>query len=298
MERKHIRKEEVIDYYIFTTKTGDTSVYMDIDPSEDFRKRTFYKTHQEDLLLAKEKGKLALFDLRTNEIVDENGQKLNVEGKTIYPICSIPEGKNLLDCIQKSKGRAITQKEDFDITLRWFDLVKPKRKFEEFNNIEELYQDLERIVQEYGKTFFIKTVQKGFSSICYLIEKGRKTIFYYRPPCFSVSIETTIKDDRNLLLFEPVKILKDNNGVNREWRAFVIENSLWCLSRCYDWHIDIEDYVKEKVEEKIKEFTGIMPSSYCVDFFEYEKDGEIIFDILEFNPIPGCGVYKHNDLVF
>lgn len=302
MDSKHIRKEDVIDYYVFVTKTGDISAYMDLSLYENPRERTFYRTHQEDVLLAKEKGKLGLLDLRKNEIVDENGKKLNLEGKTVYPICSISQGENLLNCISKAKGKSITSIEDSNIILHWFDLVKPQRKFEEFQNLQSLYKDLDRIKEEYGEIVFIKTIKKHFSNLCWITSKLHKDvsnqIYYYRPPTFYIELKGTVKENENVLLFESVEIKKDENGINREWRAFVIENSLWCLSRCYGRHIDIEDYVIKKVKEKIKEFERIMPKSYCVDFFEYEKDGKVVFDVLEFNPIVGAGVYKHNDLVF
>ena len=52
------------------------------------------------------------------------------------------------------------------------------------------------------------------------------------------------------------------------------------------------------VRSLIAEVKGKMPASYVMDVFEYYEGDQIIFDILEFNPIISSGVYRNNDLVF
>ena len=102
-----------------------------------------------------------------------------------------------------------------------------------------------------------------------------------------------------VLVTNALSIIKDNYG-KREWRVFVVKGKIWCVSRESDDLIDIEPYVIQKIQKKIEEIskTSIFPSSYCVDFFEYDDNGEVVFDICEFNPIESSCVYRNNDLVF
>ena len=112
------------------------------------------------------------------------------------------------------------------------------------------------------------------------------------------SVNMSIRNrEEPVLVYPAVKLLTDDYG-RREWRAFVVENELWCLSRFSDNVVPIEDYVYEKVRAKIKEFEGILPASYVVDFFEYDDSGLTVFDVCECNPIIASGVFQNNDLVF
>lgn len=102
-----------------------------------------------------------------------------------------------------------------------------------------------------------------------------------------------------VLVTDALSIIKDDYG-KREWRVFVVKGKIWCISRASDDLVDIEPYVIEKIQRKIEQLSeiSIFPSSYCVDFFEYDNNGEVIFDICEFNSIESSGVYRNNDLVF
>lgn len=59
----------------------------------------------------------------------------------------------------------------------------------------------------------------------------------------------------------------------------------------------IEVTIIINIREKIEEFKGMIPSSYVVDFFEYDDNEQTIFDVCEFNPIIASGVFQNNDLV-
>ena len=102
-----------------------------------------------------------------------------------------------------------------------------------------------------------------------------------------------------VLVTDALSIIKDDYG-KREWLVFVVKNKIWCISRASDDLVYIEPYVIEKIQRKIEQLSEIsnFPSSYCVDFFEYDNNGEVIFDICEFNSIESSGVYRNNDLVF
>ena len=90
-----------MDYYCFPTKTGDISVFLNLKQYTDFKERFFYQITQEDVMLAKEKGKLLLFDLRTQTFIDCNGKTVDIKGKEVFPRCKIQESEQLLNAIEK-----------------------------------------------------------------------------------------------------------------------------------------------------------------------------------------------------
>lgn len=301
MNEPNLRRTIQIDYYCFPTKTGDISVFIDLDQYTNWREKSFYQITQEDVLLAKEKGKLLLFDLRNNTFVDENGNIVDISNKVIFPRSTIGDADLLLESIEKANGKPITARKDYNIVERWFEVVKTQRDFK-LTTRGELEENLEEYENKFGKSFFVKTVKKGFSEVCVIMDLNfddSKTPSKLLMDSHFHSVNMSIpKSDTPVLVYKALKIIRDDFG-KREWRAFVVNNELLCLSRVSDDVVPIEEYVYDKVRNKIREFEGIMPSSYVVDFFEYTDDnGETIFDICEFNPIVASGVYQNNDLVF
>ena len=302
MNETNLRRTIKIDYYCFPTKTGDISVFIDLDQYTNWREREFYEIAQEDVLLAKKKGKLLLFDLRNNTFVDKRGNVVDISDKVIFPRSTIGEADILLEHIEKANGKSITARGDYDLIVEhWFEIIKTKREFK-VTTIGEVQQNLEKYEETYGKSFFIKTIKKGFSGICIIMDLNfddSKTPSKHLVDSYFHSVNMSIsKQDTPVLVYKALKIIKDDFG-KREWRAFVVNNELLCLSRASDDVVPIEDYIYEKVRSKIREYEGVMPSSYVVDFFEYiEDNGGTIFDVCEFNPIVASGVYQNNDLVF
>lgn len=301
MQNANLRK--IIDYYCFPTKTGDISVYTDLDQYTYWREMEYYQTTQEDVLLAKEKGKLLLFDLKNKKFVNEIGENIDISGKVIFPRSTIQDSDILLEYIEKAHGKSITLRQDYNIVEHWFNVVKTKRNFR-ITTRGEVEENIEKYEKIYGKKMFIKTVHKEFSGICYVIDlsdsteesaaKQKYLIDFNRHHSINMSISNS---NEPILVYEALDVLHDEYG-KREWRAFVVNNELWCLSRFSDDVVPIEKYVYEKVNEKIKGFKDVMPSSYVVDFFEYEENDDIVFDVCEFNPIIASGVFQNNDLVF
>lgn len=291
-----------IDYYCFPTKTGDITPYMELDQYTNYREKLHYQYAQEDVLLAKKLGKLALFDLRNNTFVDENGNQIDLFGKKVFPRATIQESDLLMEYLEMVNADSITTRADYKIVENWFRVVPTKRTYKE-STFGEVERSLDSYEKEYGKSFFMKTIEKGFSGVCIILEMnfgseedGKKTKVLIDSTMHSVNM--SLRDRKApVLVYPAVKLLKDEYG-RREWRAFVVENELWCLSRFADNFVPIEDYVYEKVKDKIKQFEGLLPKSYVIDFFEYDDDGETVFDVCECNPIIASGVFQNNDLVF
>lgn len=288
-----------MDYYCFPTKTGDISVFLDLDQYNDYREESFYRIAQEDVMLAKQKGKLLLFDLRTQTFVDCNGNAVDIKGKEIFPRCKIQESVQLLNALEKNKGNSIVTQADSEIVKNWFDYIDVQRKFLR-TTFGEVQKNLDFYENKYGNSFFIKTVEKQFSGICHILQiKDSKGLFAHVGHSMFGGNMIISDNSTPILITDTLSIIKDEYG-NREWRVFVVKNKIWCISRVSDDLVEIEPYVIEKVQTKIKELSKNkdFPSSYCVDFFEYSDKGEIVFDICEFNPIESSGVFRNNDLVF
>ena len=310
-----------IDYYCFPTKTGDISPYMELEQYTNYREKLHYQLAQEDVLLSKKLGKLALFDLRNNTFVDENGNQIDLFGKKVFPRATIQESDLLMEYLEKVNADSITARSDYKNVENWFRLIPTRRLYKE-TTFGEVQKNLEVYEKEYGQSFFLKTIEKGFSGVCFIMSFNHDSNSTSSIECdsdFGVKKEneekTKVKtkvlmdssmhsvnmsirgSDTAVLVYPAVKLLKDEYG-RREWRAFVVENELWCLSRFADNVVPIEDYVYEKVRKKIKQFEGILPESYVVDFFEYDNNGETVFDVCECNPIIASGVFQNNDLVF
>ena len=288
-----------MDYYCFPTKTGDISVFLNLEQYSNYKERFFYQITQEDVMLAKQKGKLLLFDLRTQTFIDCNGSIVDIREKEIFPRCKIQESEQLLSAIQNNGGNSIVTVSESKIVENWFEYVDVQRKFLR-TTFGEVQKNLDFYESKYGKSFFLKTIEKQFSDICYIrqIDDFKALYFFVGHSLFGGNM--IISDNStSVLITETLSVVEDAFG-KREWRVFVVKNKIWCISRSSDDLVDIEPYVIEKIKRKIEEISKIskFPSSYCVDFFEYEKDGKVIFDICEFNSIESSGVHRNNDLVF
>lgn len=288
-----------MDYYCFPTKTGDISVFINLEQYSNYRERFFYQIAQEDVMLAKEKGKLLLFDLRTQTFVDCNGNTIDIIGKEIFPRCKIQEAEQLLSAIESNGGNSIVTLADSKTVENWFEYINVQRKFL-LTTFGEVQKNLHSYEEKFGNKFFLKTVKKQFSGICQIIQMGdSKSLFSYVGHSLFGGNMLISDNSTPVLVTNALSIVKDNYG-KREWRVFVVKGKIWCISRASDDLVDIEPYVIEKIQRKIEQLSEIssFPSSYCVDFFEYDNEGEVVFDICEFNSIESSGVYRNNDLVF
>lgn len=288
-----------MDYYCFPTKTGDISVFFNLEQYKNFKERFFYQVTQEDVILAKQNGKLLLFDLMAQTFIDHNGNSVDIKGKEIFPRCKIQDSEEFLKAIQLNGGKSIVTYEDSKIVENWFEYIDVQRKFLR-TTFGEVLSNLSFYEEKYGNKLFLKTVKKQFSNICHIIQTDDSKGLYTFVGHSLFGGNMIISDNPTpVLVTDALSIIKDDFG-KREWRVFVVKNKIWCISRSSDDLVDIEPYVIEKVKRKISQLSEIanFPSSYCVDFFEYDNNGETVFDICEFNSIESSGVYRNNDLVF
>lgn len=80
-------------------------------------------------MLAKQKGKLLLFDLKTQTFIDCNGNAIDISEKEIFPRCKIQESEQLLNAIENNGGNSIVTQADSKIVESWFEYIDVQRKF-------------------------------------------------------------------------------------------------------------------------------------------------------------------------
>lgn len=288
-----------LDYYCFPTETGDTSVFFSLEQYTNSREKAFYSRTQKDINLALQKDKLLLFNLKTKEFIDSNGNHIDIKGKEIFPRCKIQDADLLLNTIEKNGGNSIVTWQDSQTIIHWFEAIKTKRNIT-CSTLKDVITNIDFYEKKYGKSFFLKTVMKQFSGTCAIMPLvNSKYLVTMTGPLFR-DINSIIPDDLTpVLVTNSLSIINDDYG-KREWRIFVVKNEILCVSRLSNEPVTIESNILKKIKAKVKQISKIsnFPSSYCVDFFEYEHNGEIIFDICEFNPIESAGRYGNNDFIF
>lgn len=287
-----------LDYYCFPTKTGDVSIFFDLEQYTNPRERNFYQMAQENVMLAQQKGKLLLFDLRTQTFIDNNGDTIDIKGKEIFPRCKIQDSEQLLNAIESHGGNSIVTRADSEIVENWFEYIGVGREILK-TTFGELQDNLSFYEEKYGTSFFVKTVKKGFAGICSVLQTGESKALFSFVGRSLLGGNMIISDNSTpVLVTNALSILRDDYG-KREWRVFVVRDRIWSISRVSDDLVPIEPLITQKVQCIMNQISYIssFPSSYCIDFFEYERDGKVIFDICELNPIESSGVYRNNDLV-
>ena len=151
MENVNLRGENVpIDYYCFATKTGDISVFTNLEQYSFLIEKEHYGRTLKEVLQAQEKGKLVLFDLKNNRFVDENGKSVDISEKIIFPRSTIAEADLLMENIEKANGKSITARKDYEIVENWFEKVKTKRTYK-LSTIKEVEENLDDFEKQFGK---------------------------------------------------------------------------------------------------------------------------------------------------
>lgn len=86
----------------------------------------------------------------------------------------------------------------------------------------------------------------------------------------------------------------------KEYRAFILNNSLLSVSRSYvDYPTEVPNEVKLFVEEQIHKATSVpdFPSSYVLDVGQVLMNDKEVIDIIEYNSISSSGLEVCNLLV-
>lgn len=284
-----------IDYYCFPTRTGDISAFSELERYTDITEKAYYEKALKEVMKAKEIGKLLLFDLKNQNFINENGEKVDITGKLIFPRSTISQSNILIENIQKEKGKSITSKHDWRMFENWYKHITTRRSYE-ITTMKLLQENYDYYESKFGHILFVKSLNKKFSGMVIILELShdKKILIdsYYHNLQDSITIPET-----PIIVYRWIDALKDRLG-KRQWRAFVVNNELISLSRASDKLVPVEEYVYQKVQTKIRNWKKLMPTSYVVDFFEYQEGKKTIFDVVEFYPIISARTFANNEIIF
>lgn len=101
-------------------------------------------------------------------------------------------------------------------------------------------------------------------------------------------------------VFESIEDEKNNMNC-KEYRAFILNNTLLSISRSYvDYPTEVPSEVKTFFEEQINRAALIpdFPNSYVLDVGQVLIGGKQVIDIIEYNPISSSGLEVCNLLVY
>ena len=169
--------------------------------------------------------------------------------------------------------------------------------------VQTTYEDFQNNSEKYKlffKNIFLKTAKKSHTHCIlkyfgYIDLEGEK-YFTTSPTLRNVSLKDSIFLSD---VFESIKDEKNNMDC-KEYRVFVLNNSLLSISRSYvDYPTEVPNEVILFVEDQIKNISSVsnFPSSYVLDVGQILMDGKEVIDIIEFNPISSSGLEVCNHLV-
>lgn len=286
-----------IDYFCFSVPAlGLTDFVL----SENDDENTIWVKSKEKELMdsANENKMLIVFDRITKKFFLEN-EEIDIKDKVIFPRSFIPYEEELLTFLEKQGAISIQTNKGLKQIENWAQKIQPNYR----KMIQTTYGEFQINAEKYRsilKNIFFKTVKKSHTH-CVLkyfgyIDIGETKCFVTRPALWDVSL-----DDKVLLsnVFESIED-KENNMDCKEYRAFVLNNTLLSISRSYvDYPTKVPIEVISFVEEQINKASSItdFPNSYVLDVGQMLIDGNEVIDIIEYNSISSSGLEVCNLLV-
>ena len=286
-----------IDYFCFSVPSLGTTDYS-ISENDD-ENTIWIKTKEQELMnAAKANNMLIVFDRSTKKFYMDS-EEINVKDKIIFPRSFISSEKELLNQLDKNGALSIQTKEDLEIIMNWPQKIQPVHR----KIIQTTYEDFQNNIEKYKSIFkniFFKTANKS-NTHCILkyfgyIDLEGEKYFVTKPTLWNVSLKDSIFLSD---VFESIE--DDENDMDcKEYRAFVLNNTLLSISRSYvNYPTEVPNEVISFVEDQINKISSVpnFPSSYVLDAGQVLMDGNEVVDIIEFNSISSSGLEVCNHLV-
>ena len=286
-----------IDYFCFSVPNLTSNDY--VINEEDNENTIWIKSQEQELMVsAKENNLLVLFNRTTKKFYKDN-EEINLKGKVIFPRSFIPYEEELLNYLDQNGAKSIETLKDLEQITNWPQKIQPIYR----RVIPTSYKEFQQNVETYQKNFkniFFKTAKKS-QTHCILkyfgnVNIGENQLFVTKPPLWNISLEDTIFLSD---VFQSIED-KENNMDCKEYRAFILNNTLLSISRSYiDYQTPVPNEIKSFVEEQINKALLIpdFPSSYVLDIGEISINGREVIDIIEYNSICSSGLEVCNLLV-
>mgnify|MGYP004499660801 CR=1 FL=1 len=286
-----------IDYFCFSVPSLDLTDYH--IGKNDTENTIWIKSKEKELMnLAEKNNMLIVFD-RTTKKFYMNYEEIDVRGKAIFPRSFIPYAEELLTQLEEHGAVSIQTRDDLKKIESWPQRIQPVHR----KVIQTSYRDFQLHVEDYKSEFkniFFKTAKKThihcILEYCGFIDLGRESFFATKPLLLNVDL------DDDVFISEAFKPIEDgkNNMDCKEYRAFVVDNSLLSISRSYiDYPTKVPGKVRTFAKTQIDMALSVpgFPSSYVLDIGQMLIDDDEVIDIIEYNPIVSSGLEVSNHLV-
>lgn len=302
-----------IDYYCYVTNEFEFMESLGLVTKENERgyverakeiiqhnNYLFWVLNPDDFKEAINQNKLLVYDYKTDMFHTLNNEVVDIQGERILPRTTNQLTKLMIDKIGQYQGESVPNRADYNKTKYWFNHVETDRKMKSLT-YGEFTENITKFMNEFSDNnyLFLKTVDKGISRICTTMSfsfMGDHHTILCTPDKHNFPFSGLRRED-DILISQPVNIIQDEYG-NKEYRAVVVDDELLNISRFYDYDVEVEDYVRGYAQLKLDEIKGKMPSTYCMDIFEYvDEYGQNKLDICEFNNIISAGIYYNNFIV-
>lgn len=286
-----------IDYFCFSVPNLNSNDYFISD--EDDENLTWIKTKEKELMDSASKNNMLIVFDRSSKKFYIGNEEVDVKNKVVFPRSFIPYEEELLTQLESHGAISIQTKADLEKIENWPQKIQPVYR----KVIQTSYNDFVSHVEDYKscfKSIFFKTAKKTHThcvlKYCGVIDFCGKKVFVTKPQLWDVSLEDTI------FLSETFQSIKDeeNNMDCKEYRAFILNNSLLSISRSYvDYPTEVPNDVIYFVEQQINRASSIpdFPNSYVLDVGQVLMDGREVIDIIEYNSISSSGLEVCNNLV-
>lgn len=219
-----------IDYFCFSVPCLGTTDYS-ISENDD-ENTIWIKTKEQELMdAAKERDMLIVFDRNTKKFYIDS-EEIEIRDKVIFPRSFISTEKELLNQLEENGALSIQTKEDLGKIMNWPQKIQPVHR----RVVQTTYEDFQNNSEKYKlffKNIFLKTAKKSHTHCIlkyfgYIDLEGEK---YFRtsPTLRNVSLKDSIFLSD---VFESIKDEKNNMDC-KEYRVFVLNNSLLSISRSY-----------------------------------------------------------------
>lgn len=245
---------------------------------------------------AKRLGKYLCCDLEKQEIVNQYGHVQEIEEETIFLRATCCSMEKAIVLLERLGGKLFETYEAIQAIENWNQLLLTERKIFSITFKDILRNSFSNEIEEYlheVPRVFVKSKSKGFC-----VKMPSERLLNLDDEIYAF-LQTHCGDENDeLMITEELTVKADSLG-NKETRHFVFNGCIVNSSRTiHSLKHAVPKTLLEKAQEivcKISEKKKF-PSSYVLDLGLFEKDGEVIADIVEMNPITSSLCYINNSI--
>lgn len=245
----------------------------------DFSKR--------EMAISKMSSNGILYDSELKVFTDFEGKIIDIKDKLIFPRTGVEQIYDMNDEIIHQGGFPVVSNDQIYIVESWPNYYSDERKSKLIKGRDLIdINIIKNIEAVYGQEIFIKTKSKNFSAVIPVSLLLDDSCAFYKALLHHL--------DEDFIISKKVNIVEDKYG-RKEYRCFIVNDEIYNISRFMESVLhNIDSKLLNKAQKIVDKLKGVFPSFYVLDLFEYQLDGKIHIDVMEFNPIHASGIFLYN----